>query len=72
MRRYLIFARKRYEEPLELEGDLEAADDAAATEASRLELGGDGWIEIQLVPEAEIRWIVGSAAATTEKEAERV
>ena len=55
MSRYLVFARERYDEPLELHGDLEADGDDAAREAApddaRL-------IEIQLVPDDAIRWVV--------------
>jgi len=53
--RYLVFARRRYEEPLELPGDLEAADDEAAAAAAP---DDPELIEIQLVPEAAIRWVV--------------
>ena len=55
MSRYLVFARSRYEDPLELHGELEAEDDEAAAAAAPddAEL-----IEIQLVPEASIRWVV--------------
>jgi hypothetical protein len=53
--RYLVFARERYDEPLELHGDLEAADDDAARDAAP----ADGrFIEIQLVPDDAIRWVV--------------
>ena len=55
MSRYLVFARTRYEEPLELHGDLEAADDEAAAAAAPDE---KELIEIQLVPEDAIRWVV--------------
>ena len=61
MPRYLIFARTRYEEPLELQGEFEAADDEAAAGSAADELGGEGWIEIQLVPASTIRWIVRPA-----------
>ena len=61
MGRYLIFARDRYEEPLELHGDLEADDAAAAARSARGGLGDGDWIEIQLVPEEAIRWIVRPA-----------
>ena len=55
MSRYLVFARSRYEEPLELHGELEADGDEAAAAAAPddAEL-----IEIQLVPEDAIRWVV--------------
>ena len=60
---YLVFARDRYEEPLELHGRLDAADDDAAAAAAPDALGEGGWIEVQLVPEAAIRWVVGGGAA---------
>jgi hypothetical protein len=53
--RYLVFARERYEEPLELHGDVEAADDDAAREAAPAD---ERFIEIQLVPDDAIRWVV--------------
>jgi hypothetical protein len=55
MSRYLVFARERYEEPLELHGDLEADGDDAAREAAPDDAR---FIEIQLVPDDAIRWVV--------------
>ena len=55
MSRYLVFARKRYEEPLELHGELDADGDEAAAAAAPAD---DDLIEIQLVPEDAIRWVV--------------
>lgn len=55
MSRYLVFARERYEEPLELQGDLEADSDDAARAAAPDDAR---FIEIQLVPDDAIRWVV--------------
>jgi hypothetical protein len=55
MSRYLVFAREQYAEPLELRGDLEASDDEAAKLAAP---DDERFIEIQLVPDDEIRWVV--------------
>ena len=55
MSRYLVFARERYEEPLELQGDLEADGDDAARAAAP---DDERFIEIQLVPDEAIRWVV--------------
>jgi len=55
MSRYLVFARERYEEPLELQGDLEADGDDAARAAAPDDAR---FIEIQLVPDDAIRWVV--------------
>jgi hypothetical protein len=58
MSRYLVFARTKYEEPLELHGDLEASDDEAAVAAAPSDAS---LIEVQLVPEDAIRWVVQRA-----------
>jgi hypothetical protein len=63
---WLVFARDRYEEPLELHGRLDAGDADSAAAAAPDVLGAGGWIEVQLVPEAAIRWIVGGAAVAAE------
>ena len=55
MSRYLVFAREQYAEPLELRGDLEADSDDAAKQAAPDDAK---FIEIQLVPDDEIRWVV--------------
>ena len=55
MSRYLVFARERYDEPLERRGDLEAdSEDAARTAAP----DDERFIEIQLGPDSELRWVV--------------
>jgi hypothetical protein len=65
MASYRIFARTRYEDPLELQSEFEADHDDAASQAALSQLGDGDWIEVQLVPEDAIRWIVrpGGAAA---------
>ena len=68
MAAYRIFARKRYEDPLELQGDVEADGDDAASEAALSQLGDEGWIEVQLVPEDAIRWIVRPRGAAAGRE----
>ena len=55
MSRYLVFARERYAEPLELHGELEADGADAAQQAAPDDAR---FIEIQLVPDDEIRWVV--------------
>jgi hypothetical protein len=65
---YRIFARTRYEDPLELHGELEADDDDAASEAAMSSLGDGDWIEVQLVPEDAIRWVVAPARGGDESE----
>jgi hypothetical protein len=61
MANYLVFARTDYAEPLEHRGNLEAADDG---EAKRLavERFGEEWLELTLVPEREIYWVLREEA----------
>ena len=67
MASYKIFARSHYEDPLELQGELDADGDEAALEAARSSLAGE-WIEVQLVPDDAIQWIVRPGTAQTEPE----
>jgi hypothetical protein len=56
--RYRVLGRTAYAEPLEHQGVLEAADDAAAA-AAALERYGDRWVELVLVPERAVHWVLG-------------
>ena len=58
MERYRVFGRTSYPEPLEFQGTLRAADDAAAATAA-LERHGRRWVELVLIPERAIHWILG-------------
>ena len=60
MERYRVLGRTAYAEPLEHQGVLEAADDAAAA-AAALERFGDRWVELALVPERAVHWVLGGA-----------
>jgi hypothetical protein len=56
--RYRVFGRSSYPEPLEFQGTLTAADhDVAARTA--LERHGRRWVELVLIPERSIHWILG-------------
>ncbi|TCJ14854.1 hypothetical protein E0L93_14050 [Rubrobacter taiwanensis] len=55
MERYLVFARDRYDEPLEHRGEVEAPDEEAAAKAA-LERYGKDWLELSLVPVGKIYW----------------
>ncbi len=57
MARYLVFGRKEYPEPLRQQGTLEANDGALAREEALRAYGRD-WVELVLVPEAEVRWVL--------------
>jgi hypothetical protein len=56
--RYRVLGRTAYQEPLEHQGTVEADDDAAAA-AAALERSGDRWVELVLVPERAVHWVVG-------------
>ena len=62
MERYRVFGRTSYPEPLEFQGTVTAADERAAA-AAALERFGDGWVELVLLPEREIHWILRPAGA---------
>lgn len=61
MANYLIFARTEYAEPLEHKGNLEAADNDEARELA-IERFGAEWLELTLVPEREIHWVLREEA----------
>ena len=58
MERYRVLGRTAYAEPLEHRGTVEAADDGEAAEAA-LDRFGDRWVELVLVPERAVHWVVG-------------
>jgi hypothetical protein len=58
---YRVFGRTSYPEPLEFQETLTAADDAAAARAA-LERHGPRWVELVLIPERAIHWILGPQA----------
>ena len=70
---YQVFARRKADEPLQHigtvgasepdDGELEADGDDAAAQAALSKLGDGDWIEVQLVPEDAIRWIVRPGGA---------
>jgi hypothetical protein len=59
--RYRVFGRTSYPEPLEFQETLTAADDDAAARAA-LERHGPRWVELVLIPERAIHWILGPQA----------
>jgi hypothetical protein len=65
MERYRVFGRTEYPEPLEFQGTVTAAgDDAAATAA--LERHGRRWVELVLIPDRSINWILGPSTVGQE------
>src|SRR4029450_2929830 len=57
-----VLRRTASPEPLEHQGTVEADDDAAAA-AAALKRYGDRWVELVLVPERAVHWVVGGDCA---------
>ena len=68
--RYFVFARREYDEPVSRQAVIDA-DGAAEASAQVRERFGD-WLEVRLVPEQRVRWIVGPLAPEQLPEWERV
>lgn len=54
--RYLVFGRVEYAESLTHQGFLEASAERASEAA--IERFGSDWVELTLVPEASVGWIL--------------
>lgn len=67
--RYFVFARREYAQPVARVGIVEA-DDAPGASARAGERFGD-WLEVRLVPEDSVQWIVGPLRADQLPESER-
>lgn len=61
MEKYLVFARTEYDEPIEHRGEVEASGDEEAGKIALERFGGD-WLEMTLVPEREIHWVLREEA----------
>jgi hypothetical protein len=62
---YRVFGRTSYPEPLEYRETLAAPDDDAAARAA-LERHGPRWVELVLIPEGAIHWILGPPEGSTD------
>lgn len=58
MQTYRVFGRTAYPQPLEDQGTLTAPGDDAAPAAARERYGG-GWVELVVLPERSIHWVIG-------------
>jgi 1,2-phenylacetyl-CoA epoxidase PaaB subunit len=67
--RFFVFARRAYERPLHRCAAVEAPDADAAAGVARERFGD--WLEVRLVPESSVRWIVGPLPAERVPEEER-
>jgi hypothetical protein len=61
--RWMVFGRREYAEPLRQQGVVEAAEVAVASKAA-VEAYGLDWVELALVPESAIRWVLGESEGT--------
>lgn len=67
--RFFVFARSEYDQPVSRQGVVDADDADAASEEARERFGDR--LEVRLVPEDAVRWIVGPLPAGKLPEAER-
>ena len=67
--RYFVFARREYDNPVSRQGMIDAGDAAEASAQARERFGD--WLEVRLVPEEGVRWIVGPLAPEQLPERER-
>ena len=68
MNDYLVFARTEYSEPVEHRGNIQAVDDEEANKLA-LERFGEQWLELVLVPERDVHWVMRKEAAEVETSA---
>ncbi|MBV9820374.1 MAG: hypothetical protein JOZ07_18755 [Solirubrobacterales bacterium] len=67
--RYYVFAREEYAKPVARQGVVDAGDEAGAGAQARERFGD--WLEVRLVPEESVRWIVGPLPVEQLPEPER-
>ena len=59
MTEYLVFAKDAFEQDLTHRGSVSGTDRDAAREAA-LHRFGTSWVEMKLIPEGAIRWVLRS------------
>jgi hypothetical protein len=67
--RYFVFARREYDKPVARQAVIEADDATGACAQARVRFGD--WLEVRLVPEASVQWIVGPLPADKVPDSER-
>ncbi|HXG43082.1 MAG TPA: hypothetical protein VNL95_10215 [Dehalococcoidia bacterium] len=67
MARYLVFGRKDYAEPLRQHGVLEV-EGGDPVRQQALRLYGRAWVELVLVPEVDVRWVLRRQETAEEEE----
>ena len=68
MNDYLVFARTEYSDPVEHQGNIRAVDDEEAKKLA-VERFGDEWLELVLVPERDVHWVMRKEEAEVEASA---
>lgn len=66
--RYRVYGRTEHAEPLTERGSLEAATPEAASRLATERFGED-WVELALVPESAVRWLLRGAEPKGEHDA---
>lgn len=66
MKVYLAFTRARHQDPLALQGTVQAEDDEAARELALQRLG-PRWLELTLVPESAVHWVMRRGGRPAER-----
>ncbi|MBV8954428.1 MAG: hypothetical protein JO153_08430 [Solirubrobacterales bacterium] len=67
--RYFVFARQEYDKPVSRQAVIDV--DGAAEASTRARERFADWLEVRLVPEERVRWIVGPLAPEQLPEWER-
>jgi hypothetical protein len=67
--RWFVFARREYDQPVARRAAIDAGDVDAATALARERFGD--WLEVRLVPEESVRWIIGPLPAERLPDEER-
>ncbi len=65
MGRFLVFGRTAYHEPLQFQGRVEAESVEVARQLTLAE--PHAWVELVLIPEDRIRWVIGPAGDRDER-----
>jgi hypothetical protein len=67
--RWFVFARREYDQPVARRAAIDAGDVEAAATLARERFGD--WLEVRLVPEESVRWIIGPLPAEKLPDEER-
>jgi hypothetical protein len=66
----MVFARSLYDKPLSLQGEFSTDDEGGARNMA-LDRFGAQWVELSLIPESEVRWVLRSDENAHDEESTR-